>query len=506
MFKKVLIANRGEIAVRLIRACREMRISPVAVFSEADTEALHVKLADEAVPIGPASAGKSYLSFDRILGAARTTGAEAIHPGYGFLAENAGFASACQETGIVFIGPSPRSIELMGDKIASRRAMIAAGVPVVPGTDTPAGTVEEAISFATGIGYPLMIKATAGGGGKGMRVVRSDEELRRAFEQARSEAETAFGNPAVFLEKYLERPRHIEVQVLGDQQGHRIHLGERECSIQRRHQKIVEESPSPLVDKDLRMRLGKVALRAADAVDYYSAGTVEMLVDDSGDVPSVFFLEMNTRLQVEHPVTELVTGVDLAVEQIRIADGQPLRSRRSLSQPNGWALEFRIYAEDPENGFLPAPGRIVDLHEPGGPGVRVDSGVECGFEIPIHYDPLIAKLITHGRNRAEALDRMRRALSEYRVAGVRTNLKFFQALLDHPEFLSGRLSTDFIDRHGILESLPQADERSMVPVLAAAIEHAGRHVDEGVSMKRPERSQWRESGRIGRSPLRRGPS
>ena len=469
MFRKILIANRGEIAVRVIRACREMGISPVAVYSEADRDALHVQLADEAYQIGPAPSSQSYLAIERILDAAQRCGAQAIHPGYGFLAENEAFAQACQDARIDFIGPSPSSIRLMGDKIASRKAMIEAGVPVLPGTEGSVETVQEAIQAARTIGYPVILKASAGGGGKGMRVVGDESQLASAFSQARSEAEAAFSNPTVFLEKFLRRPRHIEVQVLGDRHGNLIHLGERECSIQRRHQKVVEESPSPIVDEEFRQELGETALKAARAVDYYNAGTVEMLLEESGQGPRFYFLEMNTRLQVEHPLTELVTGVDLVRQQIRLASGQELRYRQQDIRLRGAAIECRIYAEDPFQDFFPSPGKILTLFEPAGPGIRNDSGVYSGFTIPIHYDPLISKLVAYGDDRRQAIQRMRRALKEYRIAGVRTNQPFFEVLLTHPEFLAGRLSTDFIERHGLLEQMRKQSEDGTVPLLAASI-------------------------------------
>lgn len=501
--KRILIANRGEIAVRIIRACRDMGISPVAVYSQADREALHVKLADEAYEIGPPASSQSYLVIEKILDAAGRSGADAIHPGYGFLSEKAVFAQACQDAGVVFIGPSASSIRLMGDKIASRRAMKDSGVPVIPGTEQPLASADEAVQVADRIGYPVMLKASAGGGGKGMRVAETEGELRSAFEQARSEAQRSFDDPTVFIEKFLRHPRHIEVQVLGDRHGNRVFLGERECSIQRRHQKIVEECPSPIVDEEFRQRLGQAALKAADAVDYFSAGTVEMLVDspdDSGKRP-FYFLEMNTRLQVEHPVTEMVTGIDLVKEQIRVAAGERLPFRQEDIRMRGWAIECRIYAEDPFNGFFPAPGRILTLFEPAGPGIRNDSGVYPGFEIPIHYDPMISKLVAHGDDRRQAIGRMQRALREYRIAGIRTNLPFFEVLLAHPGFLEGDLSTDFIERFELMDKLAAEPEDETIPLLAAAIDCYLDRSRNGAP--RPQSTEcsskssaWREFGRF----------
>ncbi|HSR67010.1 MAG TPA: acetyl-CoA carboxylase biotin carboxylase subunit [Acidobacteriota bacterium] len=502
MFKRILIANRGEIAVRIIRACRDAGIETVAVFSDADRSALHVKMADHAFHIGPSPSSQSYLVKEKILEAARESEAEAIHPGYGFLSENERFRKACDQAGVVFIGPSAHSIRVMGDKIASRKTMIEAGVPVVPGTEGALQTLEQALDTARGIGYPVMLKASAGGGGKGMRVCGDDSQLRSAYDQARSEAEASFSDPTVFLERFLRHPRHIEVQVLGDTHGNRIHLGERECSIQRRHQKVVEECPSPIVDEDFRRRLGETALRAAQAVDYYSAGTVEMLVDEpdeKGHRP-FYFLEMNTRLQVEHPVTEMVTGIDLVSEQIRVAAGERLRFSQQEIQMRGAAIECRVYAEDPFNNFFPSPGKIATLYEPAGPGIRNDSGVYEGFEIPIQYDPMISKLVAYGADRQQAIRRMVRALQEYRIGGLRTNLPFFEVLLRHPDFLKGDLSTDFIDRHGLMEELKEEQEEQDLPLLAAAIEFylhsADRSAKIGASPSSAPSRAWRDYGRF----------
>jgi acetyl-CoA carboxylase biotin carboxylase subunit len=444
MFRKILIANRGEIAVRIVRACRDMNISPVAVFSETDASALHVRLADEAYEVGAAPSVESYLRIDRIIEAARRSKAEAIHPGYGFLAENADFARAVQEAGLVFIGPTPEAMQLMGSKTSARRVSMAAGVPVVPGTTEPLASYDMAREVAASFGYPVMLKASAGGGGKGMRLVTSEDELRSAFETAQSEAAAAFGNPEIYLEKAIERPRHIEIQIFADQHGNCVHLGERECSIQRRHQKVIEECPSPINDASLRERMGAAAVSAARAVSYVGAGTVEFLVSDA--TRDFYFLEMNTRLQVEHPVTELVTGIDLVREQIMVADGQVLSFTQSDVRWSGHAIECRVYAEDPDNDFLPSPGRIKQLRVPAGPGVRDDSGVDDETEVSIYYDPMISKLAAWGRTRLEAIDRLRRALDEYMVGGIKTTLPFFREIVRDAEFIEGRLDTGFIPR------------------------------------------------------------
>jgi acetyl-CoA carboxylase, biotin carboxylase subunit len=461
--RKVLIANRGEIAVRIIRACRDMGLRSVAVFSDCDRVAPHVRLADEAVHIGGNAPADSYLRIDRIVEAARTRGADAVHPGYGFLAENEDFAAACRDAGLTFIGPSPEAIALMGSKTAARQAAIRAGVPVVPGTETALdATVSDAevARLADGIGYPIMIKAVAGGGGKGMRLVASPEELPGAIRAARSEAQSAFGDGAIYLERRLLRPRHIEVQLLADTHGTVLPFVERECSIQRRHQKVVEESPSPVVTPGLRRQMTDAAAAVARAVGYTNAGTIEFLVESappSACVPATdyrlpttdnqfYFLEMNTRLQVEHPVTELVTGVDLVQWQIRIARGERLDlDAASLLAPRGHAIECRVYAEDPDAGFMPSPGRIHRLRSPQGPGIRDDSGAEEGGEVPIFYDPLISKLAAWGATRAEAIARMRRALREYRVEGIRTTVPFFRWLLQQPSFVQAAFHTGYLD-------------------------------------------------------------
>jgi len=444
MFRKILIANRGEIAVRIIRACRDLSISPVAVFSDADADALHVRLADEAYSIGPAPSVESYLRIEKIVDAAKLSGAEAIHPGYGFLAENADFAQRVVEAGLTFIGPSAEAMRLMGAKTSARRVATEAGVPIVPGTTEPLKDLSEAQLVASGMGYPVMLKASAGGGGKGMRFVATEEDLPSAFETAQSEAAAAFGNPEVYLEKAVERPRHIEIQIFADTQGNFVHLGERECSIQRRHQKVIEECPSPINDARLRAAMGEAAILAARAVNYTGAGTVEFLVADA--TRNFYFLEMNTRLQVEHTVTELVTGFDLVREQIRVAAGLPLSFKQEDVEWRGAAIECRVYAEDPENNFLPSPGRITHLRVPAGPGVRDDGGVEAGAEVSIYYDTMISKLAAWGRTRREAIDRLRRALDEYTVGGIKTTLPFFREIVRDAEFIEGRLDTGFIPR------------------------------------------------------------
>ena len=443
MFTKVLIANRGEIAVRIIRACRELGIQTVALYSEADRQGLHVRYADEAYLLGPAAARDSYLRGDKIIDIARKCGAGAIHPGYGFLAERADFAQACLDAGLAFIGPKPSAIAAMGDKAVARRTVSAAGIPVVPGTEGEGSLRDEdLLHFASGIGFPLLVKATAGGGGKGMREVRSLEEMPGLLQAARREAESAFGDGNVYLEKLVEKAHHIEFQILADHFGNVIHLGERDCSLQRRHQKLVEEAPSPYLDDDLRRKMGAVAVRAAEAVSYANAGTIEFLVDQERNF---YFLEMNTRLQVEHPVTEMVTGVDIVKEQIRIARDRQLRYAQEDISINGWAIECRINAEDPYNNFMPSTGRITHTLLPTGPAVRVDTGVYMGFEISPYYDSLISKLIVWGETRAEAIQRMRRSLAEYRILGVRTNIPFHQKMMESTRFIGGQFDTRFVE-------------------------------------------------------------
>jgi acetyl-CoA carboxylase biotin carboxylase subunit len=443
MFRKVLIANRGEIALRIIRACRELGIRTVAVYSQADRESLHVRFADEDVCIGPPPARDSYLNIPRIIAAAEVTGAEAIHPGYGFLAENAEFAEICERSDIAFIGPTAEQIRLMGDKAAARRTMASVGVPTVPGSEGAVDDVERAVLIAKEIGYPLMIKAAAGGGGKGMRVANDEEALITQMPTAQHEARSAFGDGSVYLEKYLGKSRHIEVQIVGDRHGRIVHLGERECSIQRRHQKLIEEAPSVAVTPDLRMQMGEAARKGASAIGYISAGTVEFLLDEDG---RFYFMEMNTRIQVEHPVTELVTGVDLVKEQIRIAAGEPLSIVGDVVVFRGHAIECRINAEDPARSFAPSPGVVTIFHPPGGPGVRVDTHAYAGYVVPPYYDSLIGKLITYGSSRDEAIARMRLALESFIIEGIHTTIPFLLELMRDPAYTAGDVDTKFVDR------------------------------------------------------------
>ena len=493
---KVLIANRGEIAVRVIRACRDMGIATVAVYSECDRAALHVRMADEAWPVGPNPPRDSYLRIDTLIDVATQSGADAVHPGYGFLAENDDFARACRDAGLTFIGPSPEAIELMGSKTAARQAAIAAGVPVVPGTETPLDAEvsdAEVRRIAEGIGYPLMLKAVAGGGGKGMRMVSTPAELPGALRAARSEAGSAFGDSAVYLERRIMHPRHIEVQLLGDHHGTVVAFVERECSIQRRHQKVIEESPSLAVSLDLRRRITSAAASVARQVGYTNAGTIECLLDDDG---SFYFLEMNTRLQVEHPITEMVSGVDLVHWQIRIARGERLTlDPEALLVPRGHAIECRIYAEDPDNNFLPSPGRIQKLRVPSGPGVRDDSGATEGLDVPIVYDPMISKLITWGEDRTQALTRMRRALREYEVHGIKTTLPFFRWALDDPDFLAARFDTTFIDRTLAARAGAPFDTASPDDETLASIAAALHQVLGGEALARPGAAGPVASGR-----------
>jgi acetyl-CoA carboxylase biotin carboxylase subunit len=444
MFTKVLIANRGEIAVRVIRACKEMGISTVAVFSEADREALHVKLADEAYCIGPTASKDSYLNLTNLMSVATLTRTDAIHPGYGFLAENADFAEICAACNITFIGPAPEAINKMGAKAVARETMKAVGVPTVPGTEGLIENIQEAAAVAQEIGYPVIIKATAGGGGKGMRVAYNEEELVKSVRQAQKEAETAFGNAGVYLEKYLEEPRHIEIQIMGDKHGNVIYLGERDCSIQRRHQKLLEEAPSPALDEGLRREMGQAAVAAAQAVNYSGAGTVEFLLDKHGQF---YFMEMNTRIQVEHPVTEMVTGIDLIKEQILVAAGFPLSIAQEDIVLNGWSIECRINAENPAKNFMPSPGKVLAYLPPGGYGVRVDSAVYSGYQISPFYDSMVAKLIVWGKDREEAIQRMKRALGEFVIEGVKTTIPFHLKLLEHEDFVKGNFNTKFLEIH-----------------------------------------------------------
>ncbi|HVF40685.1 MAG TPA: acetyl-CoA carboxylase biotin carboxylase subunit [Gemmatimonadaceae bacterium] len=442
MFKKVLIANRGEIALRVIRACRELGIQTVAVYSEADRESLHVRFADDDVCIGPAPARDSYLKIPRIIAAAEIAGADAIHPGYGFLAENAEFAETCAASNITFIGPTADQIRVMGDKASARNAMTKVGVPIIPGTPGPVEDAEDALGFARDIGFPVIIKASAGGGGKGMRVAADADDFIRSFQLARSEALSAFGNGDVYVEKYLARPRHIEFQVMGDRHGNVIHLGERDCSVQRRHQKLIEEAPSPGLTPELRKSMGDAAVKGAKAIDYVGAGTIEMLLNDDG---KFYFMEMNTRIQVEHPVTEMLTGVDLVKEQISVAAGAKL-SITETPPYRGHVIECRVNAEDPARGFQPSPGKLEVFHPPGGPGVRLDTHVYTGYTVPPYYDSLLAKLICQGRDRPEALRRMQVALESFIVEGITTTIPFLARVMAHPKFQAGEVDTKFLER------------------------------------------------------------
>jgi acetyl-CoA carboxylase, biotin carboxylase subunit len=466
MFKKILVANRGEIAVRVIRACHELGISAVAVFSEADRAALHVRRADEAYPIGPAPAPESYLNIERILDVARRAGVDAIHPGYGFLSENPKFARACQESGLKFIGPSASAMEAMGSKTRARQNMERAGVPFVPGSSQGLSSLSEAREIASRLGYPVMLKAASGGGGKGMRLVETETVLASGFDAARSEAQRAFGDDEVYLERVVVNPRHIEVQVLADEEGHTVYLGERDCSVQRRHQKVIEEAPSPAVTPEKRRQIGELAVRAAQAVGYTNAGTIEFLADSDGNF---YFLEMNTRLQVEHPVTELVTGLDLVELQIRIASGERLPFRQDNIEIRGHAIECRVCAEDPENNYFPSPGKITTLMEPAGPGVRLDSGIYAGWSVPMEYDPLLAKLIAFGRSREQAMARLRRALQEYAIGGIKTNLSLFRLILENEEFLAAKTNTGFLTRWLDCSSKTSEGAEETVAALAGGV-------------------------------------
>ncbi len=492
MFRKVLVANRGEIAVRIMRTLREMGIAPVAVYSDADRLSLHVRMADEAARLGPPPAAESYLRVEAVLDAARRHGVDAIHPGYGFLSENAAFAEACERAGFVFIGPSPESMRRMGSKVSARQTAREAGVPVVPGSEA-AADLEEARRAAAACGYPVMLKALAGGGGKGMRRIGSPDELESAWALAAGEAENAFGDSRLYVEKAITRPRHVEIQLIGDRFGHLVHLGERECSMQRRHQKLMEECPSPLAAEHpgLRERMGEAALRVARAAGYHNAGTVEFLVDPSGNF---YFLEMNTRLQVEHPVTELVTGLDLVKLQVLAAAGEPLPLDQEEVSWRGAAIEFRIYAEDPHNNFYPSPGTITRLTRPLGPGIRLDGCVYDGWTVPIDYDPLLAKLAVWAGSRAEAIERSIRAFREYDVAGIKTNIGFFRSILEDPAFRRAELHTEFIDEFLARrpEEPPDAAQETVAALVAAI--HALEKKAPGVAEGRA-RSRWLEAGR-----------
>ncbi len=492
MFKKLLIANRGEIALRIVRACREIGITAVAVYSEADRNSLHVRHADEAYLLGPAPARESYLNAERIIEIAKEAGADAVHPGYGFLAENADFAQACLDAGITWVGPSPESIRTLGDKVQARKLMREAGIPVVPGSEevTSKGT---AASEAIGIGYPIMVKAAAGGGGRGLRTVYRPEELPMALESASKEAASAFGHGALYLEKFLEPVRHIEIQIIADGQGNVVSLGERECSIQRRHQKMIEEAPSTAVDSKLRAQLEEMALRGVHAAGYRSVGTLEFLVDQDG---AANFLEMNTRLQVEHPVTEMVTGVDLVADQILVAAGAELPYREAPTQ--GWAIECRIAAEDPFNNFLPSVGTVSFVSVPGGPGVRVDSALYDGLEISYYYDPLIAKLCTWGRTRLEAIQRMRRALREFKIVGVSTNIPFHLQVMEDKHFLQGRLDTTYVDKHFEPRKEDGLGEEKVALLAAAVLTHRKGAPRSPGPNRGPRASGWRLRNRPAR--------
>ena len=498
-FEKILVANRAEIAVRVIRACRELGIRTVAVYSEADRNALHVRYADEAMYCGPAPAGESYLDMDRLIGLARQAGAAAIHPGYGFLSENAEFARRCATAGIVFIGPKPETIEAMGDKVVARIRMQEAGVPLVPGALTKLSD-EEAIAFAKDVGLPVMIKATAGGGGKGMRLVHEAAQLEQSIRRARSEARSSFGDDSIYVEKFVVQPRHIEIQILGDRHGNAIHLFERECSIQRRHQKVIEEAPASRMPAELREEMGRAAVAAAKAVGYEGAGTCEFLVDRDF---RFYFLEMNTRVQVEHPVTEMVTNVDIVKAGIRIAAGEPIGLAQSEIEIVGAAIECRIYAEDPEHGFRPSPGEILVYRPPGGPGIRNDSGVYPGAVVPVYYDPMISKLICWGRDREEAINRMKRALREFVVKGIKTSIPFHRAVMEHPRFVAGDYDTGFIEEELLSDTagfLPPDAEEKQVAILLATIAAYKRDRDLSAQSRSGQSegsggSNWKKIGR-----------
>lgn len=492
MLKKVLVANRGEIAVRVLRACKELGIPTVTVYSEADRNALHTRYADEAYEIGPPPPTESYLKIDKIMEVAKSSGAEAIHPGYGFLAENAYFAEACESENMVFVGPGSKAIKLLGDKIEARKTMKAAKIPVIPGSGKELSDENEAVEVVGKIGFPILIKAAGGGGGKGMRIVREKRELASAIKQATSEAGSAFGNPTIYIEKYLESPRHIEFQILADNYGDAIHLGERECSIQRRYQKLVEESPSPIMTEELREKIGNVALRAVKASGYTNAGTVEFMVDRQ---KTFYFLEMNTRLQVEHPVTELVTGIDIVKQQLKIASGEPLSIQQEDIRLLGAAIECRIAAEDPDNNFMPSTGKINELAEPGGPGVRVESGIFEGFEVSIFYDPLIAKLLVWAPTRREAISRMRRALSEYKIRGIKTSIPFHQKVVQNPYFIKGEYNTTFIDKSFNLTKIEKTNYE--IAAITAVITNTLKEKGISVAKKAPKSgySLWKLAAR-----------
>lgn len=497
MIKKILIANRGEIAIRVMRSCREMNIKTVAVYSEADRGSRHVSYADEAICIGPAPSKESYLVIDKIINAIKVTGADAVHPGYGFLSENEAFAKRCKKEGIIFIGPRPEAMRKMGDKITARQTMIDAGVPVVPGNKEDITSKKQVDEIAKKVGFPVMVKATAGGGGKGMRLVKTKEELWDAVNAAKSEALSSFGNGSVYIEKYITSPHHIEFQILADEHGNVIHLGERECSVQRRHQKVIEESPSPLMTPELRVKMGETACEAARSVNYVGAGTIEFLVDDD---LNYYFLEMNTRLQVEHPITEAVVGVDLVKEQINIANGKKLTLKQSDIVQRGHAIECRICAEDPDNNFMPSPGTIKHVTEPTGIGVRVDSYVYDGYEIPIFYDPMISKLIVWAVNRKYAIERMKRVLYEYKLSGIKNNIRFLRRIMDVPDFVNGKYNTHFIEKHhDFLMKSPRASKvlTEDMAIIAAYFDYIMNIEDNKpkASIEAPAVNRWRTFGK-----------
>lgn len=496
MIKKVLVANRGEIAVRIMRSCREMGIRTIAVYSDADRKAMHVLYADEAYHIGESPSSESYLNMGKILEVAQKSKADAIHPGYGFLSENAVFSEKCQQAGIKFIGPGPYAISQMGDKITARKTMMAANVPVVPGTQAAITSEEEAIITVQKIGLPVMVKASAGGGGKGMRLVKKESDIKSSIRAARSEAKSAFGDDAVYIEKYIESPHHIEFQILADQHGNVIHLFERECSVQRRHQKIIEETPSPILTPAVREEMGKAAVAAAKAVDYEGAGTIEFIVDNN---LNYYFLEMNTRLQVEHPITERVVGVDLVKEQIRIASGEKLSYKQEDLQQNGHAIECRVYAEDATNNFMPAPGKVTHITIPYGVGVRVDGYVYEGFEIPIYYDPLIAKLVVWGRDRKDAIERTVRALQEFKIAGVKNSLNFLENIMTAPDFVKGNYTTHFIDEnmnHLMKNDTGCEDDCEDMVIISAFLEYIYRIRKASPKEMTALKNNWKDYSRI----------
>ena len=497
MIRKILIANRGEIAVRIIRSCRELNIKTVAVYSEADRKALHVRYADEAYSIGPAPSNESYLNMDKILKVAKKSGTDAIHPGYGFLSENAEFARRCRKDGFIFIGPSSHAISTMGDKITARHTMMNAGVPVVPGTREKLDDESAISKISNEIGLPVMIKASAGGGGKGMRLIKDEKDLKSGLRAAKSEALAAFGDDSVYVEKYIEGPHHIEFQILADQHGNVIHLCERECSVQRRHQKIIEETPSPLMTPELREKMGADAIKAAKAVNYEGAGTVEFLVDDN---LNYYFLEMNTRLQVEHPITERVVGIDLVKEQIRIADGGDLPFKQKDVKQLGHAIECRIYAEDPDNNFMPSPGLVKHITEPTGLGVRTDGYVYEGYEIPIFYDPMISKLIVWGRIREDAINRMKRALYEYKISGVKTSIKFLERIMNAAPFQRGKYNTHFLEENmvDLVSNQTKCDTRCQdIAIITAFLDYTQKleRIKPSPLKQNGKRSVWKEFGR-----------